>query len=90
MKNLKETRTRTQQTIQQCYTDSPNDGGRGQFPQALSAAVAFSTIIEVRCTWCSCYMGEKDGEGVSGISHSICRDCWPKYYPGPYPDPEEE
>lgn len=26
-------------------------------------------------------MGEKDGQGVSGVSHSICRDCWLKHYP---------
>ena len=31
--------------------------------------------IKVVCAWCYSYMGEKDGRGVEGISHSLCPDC---------------
>uniref|UniRef100_A0A6M3LPM9 Uncharacterized protein n=1 Tax=viral metagenome TaxID=1070528 RepID=A0A6M3LPM9_9ZZZZ len=34
------------------------------------------TILEVVCAWCLKDMGEKDGEGVSGVSHGMCDDCY--------------
>ena len=44
------------------------------------------TILKVVCMWCRKAMGEKDGEGQEGLSHSICEECWKKYYPEwPYP-----
>ena len=33
-------------------------------------------MIEIVCAYCGKKMGEKDGEGVSGISHSICEKCF--------------
>ena len=33
------------------------------------------TILYRRCAWCSKVMGEKDGEGVEGVSDGICDDC---------------
>ena len=43
-------------------------------------------VIKIRCAWCGKDMGERDGEGVNGLSHSICDECYedlhgmPKYY----------
>jgi hypothetical protein len=34
------------------------------------------TILKVVCTWCGCDMGEKEGKGVSGTSHGICKECY--------------
>ena len=34
-----------------------------------------SREMKIVCAWCHKYMGEKDGEGVEGVSHSICREC---------------
>ena len=28
------------------------------------------------CAWCNRETGEKDGKGVNGISHGICRECF--------------
>lgn len=39
------------------------------------------TILKIECMYCHKNMGQKDGEGVEGTSHSICRECWEKYYP---------
>ncbi len=34
-------------------------------------------------------MGSKDGKGVEGTSHGICRKCWKDICPNhPYPEPE--
>jgi len=33
------------------------------------------TIITVICCMCGKYLGEKDGEGVSGVSHGYCETC---------------
>ena len=33
------------------------------------------TTIKVVCSYCNKEMGEKDGEGVTGVSHSICEKC---------------
>ena len=27
------------------------------------------------CAWCGNDMGEKDGQGVEGVSHGICEEC---------------
>jgi len=34
------------------------------------------TVLKITCAWCGKDMGEKDGEGVEGISHSICDECF--------------
>lgn len=45
------------------------------------------TILKVVCMYCETPMGEKDGEGVEGISASICRKCWKENFPDiPYPE----
>lgn len=49
------------------------------------------TIITIVCMYCGKDMGTKDGKGVSGVSHSICRECWAEHYPEwPYPEEEEK
>ena len=32
--------------------------------------------VKIMCAWCKRGMGEKDGEGVEGISHSMCEECF--------------
>ncbi len=49
------------------------------------------TKLQIYCAWCRQYMGEKDGKGVEGKSHSICEKCWHKEFPGvPYPKEGED
>ena len=31
--------------------------------------------MKIVCAWCGKDMGEKDGKGIEGISHSICPKC---------------
>ncbi len=31
--------------------------------------------MKIVCAWCNKDMGEKDGKGIEGTSHSICQDC---------------
>ena len=45
------------------------------------------TILKIFCAWCNKDMGEKDGEGVSGITHSICPVCYKEITGG---DPSED
>ena len=33
------------------------------------------TVMKVECAWCGVPMGEKDGQGVEGVSYSICLKC---------------
>ena len=35
--------------------------------------------MKIKCAWCGKDMGEKDGKGVRGVSHGICRDCYNKF-----------
>ena len=37
------------------------------------------TKLKVICAWCGKDMGEKDGQGIEGVSHSICLDCLEKF-----------
>ena len=32
--------------------------------------------MRIVCAWCGKDMGEKDGRGVEGVSHSICQECF--------------
>lgn len=41
------------------------------------------------CSGCRKNMGQKPGD-PGKISHSICRECWPKLYPGVPVFPEVE
>ena len=34
--------------------------------------------MKVICAWCGKSMGEKEGEGVEGVSHGICEECLEK------------
>ena len=34
--------------------------------------------MRVVCAWCNKDIGEKDGEGVWGVSHGLCRECFDK------------
>ena len=33
------------------------------------------TVIKMVCAWCGKPMGEKEGGGVEGVSHGICKKC---------------
>ena len=49
-----------------------------------------ATILRIVCMYCQAVMGSKDGKGVSGDSHSICRKCWEERYPEyPYLDGDD-
>ncbi len=44
------------------------------------------TILKIVCMYCKKDMGEKDGKGVEGTSHAICKECWAERFPDkPYP-----
>ena len=34
--------------------------------------------MDIFCAWCGKYMGQKDGEGIEGESHSVCEVCYQK------------
>lgn len=40
------------------------------------------TTLIIKCAWCKKPLGTKDGQGVSGISHGICKDCEKKFEKG--------
>ena len=42
------------------------------------------TIIKTVCSYCDKDMGEKNGEGVEGVSHSVCKDCLLHHFPNIY------
>lgn len=47
------------------------------------------TIMKVICALCRKDMGEVDGEGQTGTTSTICRECWKRRFPGvPYPEEE--
>jgi len=31
--------------------------------------------MNIVCAWCHKDMGEKDGEGIDGVSHGVCEEC---------------
>lgn len=36
------------------------------------------STIKIQCAYCGCEIGEKEGNGSEGISHSICEPCYRK------------
>lgn len=40
--------------------------------------VKSKTIITIVCCVCKKYLGEKDGKGISGVSHGYCDECLKK------------
>ena len=38
----------------------------------------YSTILYVKCYVCNIPLGTKDGRGVYGVSHGLCRNCFEK------------
>ena len=36
------------------------------------------TVLAVKCAWCLKNTGEKDGKGISGVSHGMCVACYDK------------
>ena len=40
------------------------------------------TKLTIVCAWCQKPMGTKDGEGQTGVSHSICPKCYEKMMEG--------
>lgn len=47
------------------------------------------TVLKIVCMYCRTTMGKKDGKGVEGVSHSICRKCWKEHFPD-WEYPEEK
>lgn len=39
------------------------------------------TILKIVCMYCDEDMGTKDGEGIEGVTTSICKKCWKKHFP---------
>jgi len=37
-----------------------------------------SQKVKIMCAWCDKEIGEKNGEGLEGVSHSICGECLDK------------
>ena len=35
--------------------------------------------MKIVCAWCGGEMGEKDGEGVDGASHTMCQGCFDRF-----------
>ncbi len=35
--------------------------------------------MKIVCAWCGKDVGEKDGEGIEGISHGVCEECLSKF-----------
>ena len=35
--------------------------------------------MKMICSWCGKDLGEKDGEGVEGVSHGVCEECLEKF-----------
>jgi hypothetical protein len=46
-------------------------------PVLEKSAKERGTIISV-CSYCKRFIGEKPGDGVTGISHGCCDECFPK------------
>ena len=42
------------------------------------------TKLEVRCMHCNKHLYDKEGNGTSGISTSVCKDCMKKHHPDFY------
>jgi len=34
--------------------------------------------MKIVCAWCGKDMGERDSEGIEGISHGVCEECLDK------------
>lgn len=34
-----------------------------------------ATTMTIVCAWCGKFLGEKDGQGQTGITHGICIGC---------------
>ncbi len=39
------------------------------------------TVLTIRCAWCGEILGEKDGQGVEGVSNGICDSCLVRNFP---------
>ena len=35
--------------------------------------------MKIVCAWCNKNMGEKNGRGVKGVTHGICKQCFAKF-----------
>ena len=40
--------------------------------------------LQIVCAWCGKVLGEKEADGVEGISHGICDDCHIIHFPHLY------
>jgi len=50
----------------------------GFLAYSLLILISMKTILKIECGYCGKDMGEKDGKGISGVSHSICPECFQK------------
>lgn len=35
--------------------------------------------MKIVCAWCNENMGEKNGRGVEGVTHGMCKQCFAKF-----------
>jgi len=55
--------------------DLASDIVRVQTADGQERVYRLSSELTVTCAWCGRVMGKKDGNGQSGITHSICLEC---------------
>lgn len=36
------------------------------------------TVLQIYCAWCQEFIGEKDGQGKTGITAGMCPKCYQK------------
>ena len=48
-------------------------------PGKMKTSDNYSTVIYSICVCCNKFLGTKNGYGLSGISHGICKKCRKKY-----------
>ncbi len=44
----------------------------------IGGVVDTKTVLRIECMDCGCFMGEKKGKGVAGLSHGLCKECLEK------------
>ena len=55
--------------------DLASDIVRVQTADGQERVYRLSSELTVTCAWCGRVMGKKEGNGQSGITHSICPEC---------------
>lgn len=50
-------------------------------PIAQALAPSRPTSMPIECAWCGEPTGEKDGQGITGTTTTICKPCLRHYFP---------